>query len=158
MKLCTQLYVKNCPMCAVVSGSGKVWRPPCTMPHSCEMPISDSRDVTMGSTYKTIRANWYVLVFQDFLTKWPCACVFHCQTNRLIVLLRFQLKTLFHFLECQRISFNCLATSCLTACKEHNISHCLSFGNCDTSVYFQLNKICLSMFSRLKRKYFIVLY
>ena len=65
----TQKYTKNCPQCAVVTGGGRHHRPPLH-------PIPVSRPfqivgVDVMELPKTDRGNRYVLVFQDFLTKWP---------------------------------------------------------------------------------------
>jgi len=64
------LYVKNCPECAIVSGSGKSQRPPL-----CPIPVKHPFQILgmdIMALPKTTRGNQYVLVFQDFLTKWPC--------------------------------------------------------------------------------------
>ena len=65
----TQKYTRNCPQCAIVTGGGRHHRPPLH-------PIPVSRPfqivgVDIMELPKTDRGNRYVLVFQDFLTKWP---------------------------------------------------------------------------------------
>lgn len=67
----TMHYVRNCPECATVSGGGKGVRPPLH-------PIPVNRPfqivgVDIMELPKTTQGNKYVLVFQDFLTKWPMA-------------------------------------------------------------------------------------
>ena len=64
-------YARNCPECATVSGGGRVTRPPLH-------PIPVNRPfqivgVDIMELPKTTLGNKYVLVFQDFLTKWPMA-------------------------------------------------------------------------------------
>ena len=62
-------YVRNCPECLVVSGGGRIITPPS---HSIpvERPFQivgvDIMDLPVTS-----QGNKHVLVFQDFLTKWP---------------------------------------------------------------------------------------
>ena len=65
----TLKFTSNCPQCAVVTGGGRHHRPPLH-------PIPVSRPfqivgVDVMELPKTDRGNRYVLVFQDFLTKWP---------------------------------------------------------------------------------------
>ena len=62
-------HCKNCPQCAVVSGAGRIHRPPL-------QPIPVQRvfqilGVDVMELPKTDRGNKYVVVFQDFLSKWP---------------------------------------------------------------------------------------
>ena len=62
-------FCKNCPECAVVSGTGRVHRPPLH-------PIPVQRafqilGVDIMELPVTERGNRYLIVFQDFLTKWP---------------------------------------------------------------------------------------
>lgn len=64
-------YARNCPECAIVSGGGRVTRPPLC-------PILVNRPfqivgVDIMELPKTTLGNKYVPVFQDFLTKWPMA-------------------------------------------------------------------------------------
>ena len=65
----TQEFTRNCPQCTVVTGGGQHHRPPLH-------PIPVSRPfqivgVDVMELPRTERGNRYVLVFQDFLTKWP---------------------------------------------------------------------------------------
>ena len=62
-------YVNSCPECTIVSGGGKVQRPPLH-------PIPVSRPfqiigVDVMDLPKTTQGNKHVLVFQDLFTKWP---------------------------------------------------------------------------------------
>ena len=62
-------YVRNCPECAMVSGGGRVMTPP-LHPIPVNRPFQivgvDIMDLPL-----TTQGNKHVLVFQDFLTKWP---------------------------------------------------------------------------------------
>ena len=65
----TVKFASNCPQCAVVTGGSRQHRPPLH-------PIPVSRPfqiigVDVMELPTTERGNRYVLVFQDFLTKWP---------------------------------------------------------------------------------------
>jgi transposase InsO family protein len=67
----TLKFTTNCPQCVTVTGGGRHHRPPLH-------PIPVSRPfqivgVDVMELPKTDRGNRYVLVFQDFLTKWPFA-------------------------------------------------------------------------------------
>ena len=62
-------HCKNCPQCAIVTGAGRPGRPPL-------QPIPVSRPfqifgVDIMDLPKTECGNKHVIVFQDFLTKWP---------------------------------------------------------------------------------------
>ena len=62
-------FCKNCPECAVVSGTGKRQKPPLH-------PIQVGRPfqilgVDIMELPVSRKGNRYVVVFQDFLTKWP---------------------------------------------------------------------------------------
>ena len=62
-------HCKSCPQCAVVTGAGRPGRPPLR-------PIPVSRPfqivgVDVMDLPRTERSNKHVIVFQDFLTKWP---------------------------------------------------------------------------------------
>ena len=62
-------FAKNCPVCATVSGGGKVSRPPLH-------PIPVQRlfqivGVDVMDLPTTADGNCHVVVFQDYLTKWP---------------------------------------------------------------------------------------
>ena len=64
-------FVTNCPECAIVTGGGRHHRAPLH-------PIPVSRPfqivgVDIMELPQTNKGNKYVLVFQDFLTKWPLA-------------------------------------------------------------------------------------
>ena len=65
----TLRYARACPQCAIVSGGSKPSRPPL-------QPIPVSRlfqivGVDVMELPRTEQGNRYVLVFQDFLSKWP---------------------------------------------------------------------------------------
>ncbi len=67
----TLRFARNCPECAIVTGGG---RPHCPPLH----PIPVSRPfqivgVDIMELPMTCEGNKYVLVFQDFLSKWPMA-------------------------------------------------------------------------------------
>ena len=62
-------YAKICPECAIVSGGGRVNRPP-LHPIPVQRPFQIV-GVDVMELPKTTRGNKLVLVFQDFLTKWP---------------------------------------------------------------------------------------
>jgi len=62
-------HCKNCPQCALVTGTGRRTKPPL-------QPIPVERafqilGVDVMDLPKTERSNQHVVVFQDFLTKWP---------------------------------------------------------------------------------------
>jgi len=62
-------YCKKCPQCVVVGGTGRTIRPPLK-------PIPVQRafqilGVDVMDLPKTEMGNYHVVVFQDFLTKWP---------------------------------------------------------------------------------------
>ena len=62
-------YCSNCPQCAIVNGSGRVNKPPLS-PIPVQRPFQiigvDVMDLPV-----TELGNRHVVVFQDFLTKWP---------------------------------------------------------------------------------------
>ena len=65
----THHYCRNCPQCTISTGSGRQLKPPL-------QPIPVSRPfqiigVDIMDLPKTSRGNQHVVVFQDFLTKWP---------------------------------------------------------------------------------------
>ena len=80
------VYVKNCPECKVVCGGGKVKRPPL-----CPIPVTRPFQILgmdIMALPKTTKGNQYVLVFQDFLTKWPCVFALpDQQTDRIVKIL-----------------------------------------------------------------------
>ena len=79
-------YVKSCPECAIVSGGGRVQRPPLH-------PIPVSRPfqiigVDVMDLPKTAQGNKHVLVFQDLFTKWPMVFAIPDQkTDRIVRIL-----------------------------------------------------------------------
>ena len=88
------LYINNCPECAIVSGGGRVQRPP-LCPILVQRPFQ-ILGMDIMALPKTIRGNQYVSVFQDFLTKWPC--VFPLpdqQTNRIVKILAEDIVSFF---------------------------------------------------------------
>ena len=67
----TTRFTRNCPECAIITRGGRLSRPPLH-------PIPVSRPfqilgVDVLELPKTDDGNSYILVFQDFLTKWPMA-------------------------------------------------------------------------------------
>ena len=79
----TQKYTTNCPQCAIVTGGGRHHRPPLR-------PIPVSRPfqivgVDVMELPKTDNGDRYVLVFQDFLTKWPLVFPMPDQKSQRIV-------------------------------------------------------------------------
>jgi len=62
-------FSKNCAECAVVSGTGRKYRPP-LHPIPVQRPFQ-ILGVDIMELPTTERGNRYVIVFQDFLTKWP---------------------------------------------------------------------------------------
>ena len=62
-------FVKSCPECAIVSGGGRVRRPP-LHPIPVQRPFQIV-GVDVMTLPRTAQGNQHVLVFQDFLTKWP---------------------------------------------------------------------------------------
>ena len=61
--------VKRCPECAIVSGGGKVALPP-LHPIPVQRPFQILA-VDMMDLPTTSQENQHVIVFQDYLTKWP---------------------------------------------------------------------------------------
>ena len=62
-------FCKNCPQCAVTTGSGRVQRPPL---HPIPVQqIFQILGVDIMELPLTAHGNRYVIVFQDFLSKWP---------------------------------------------------------------------------------------
>ena len=67
----TVRFTSNCPQCVTVTGGGHHHRPPLhPIPVSCPFQIVG---VDIMELPTTNRGNRYVLIFQDFLTKWPMA-------------------------------------------------------------------------------------
>ena len=62
-------YCKSCPNCPFVSGGGRVGQPPLHPIHIFKAFQILGMDVM--ELPKTDKGNGYVLVIQDFLTKWP---------------------------------------------------------------------------------------
>lgn len=76
-------YVSGCPECTIVSGGGRVQRPPLH-------PIPVSRPfqligLDIMDLPKTAQGNVCVLVFQDYLTKWPMVYALPDQKTHRIV-------------------------------------------------------------------------
>ena len=62
-------FCKNCPDCAVVSGTGRKHVPPLhPISVQCSFQIFGVDIMELPITEK---GNCYVIAFQDFLTKWP---------------------------------------------------------------------------------------
>ena len=62
-------YCANCPQCAIVNPSGRVNRPP--LSYSGSECSSQIVGVDVMDLPKTEAGNKNVVVFQDFLSKWP---------------------------------------------------------------------------------------
>ena len=79
-------FVKNCPICSIVLGGGKVARPllhPIPIKPSFQIIGVDIMDLPT-----TVDGNSHVVVFQDYLTKWPLVFPVPDQkTTRLVRLL-----------------------------------------------------------------------
>ena len=65
----TDQFVKGCPGCAVVSGAGR-HRPPPLHPIPVKQPFQIV-EVDVMDLPVTTQGNKHVVVFQDYLTKWP---------------------------------------------------------------------------------------
>ena len=65
----TVKFCKSCPECAIVSGVGRRNKPPL-----CPIPVQRPFQIVgvdVMELPKTSKSNKYVIVFQDFATKWP---------------------------------------------------------------------------------------
>ena len=62
-------FVQNCPECTIVAGGSKVCRPP-LHPIPVQRPFQ-ILGIDIMELPKTAAGNKYVIVLQDFLTKWP---------------------------------------------------------------------------------------
>ena len=92
-------FVRNCPECAIVSGGGQVYRPP-LHPISVRRPFQimgvDIMDLPL-----TQQGNRHVVVFQDYLTKWPLVFPVPDQrAHRLARLLAKEVVPMFGVPEC----------------------------------------------------------
>ena len=65
----TLQFARNCPECAIVSGNGRRNRPP-LHPIPVQRPFQ-IMGMDVMELPKTDKGNRYVIVFQDYLTKWP---------------------------------------------------------------------------------------
>ena len=68
----TLKYVENCPECTITSGMGKHHRPPLH-----PIPVSRPFQIVgldLMELPQTKKGNKYVIVIQDYLTKWPLVC------------------------------------------------------------------------------------
>ena len=81
-------YVENCPECTIVMGNGRHYNPP-LHPIPIDRPFQIV-GVDLMELPKTRKGNKYVIVFQDYLTKWPLVYPLADQRHR--QLLRFWLK------------------------------------------------------------------
>lgn len=79
----TMKYVKNCPECAIVSGVGR-HRPPPLHPIPVQRPFQIIR-IDIMDLPKTETGNKHVVVFQDYLTKWPMVYAIPDQKTQRIV-------------------------------------------------------------------------
>ena len=89
----TLQFVRNCPACSVVSGGGKVLRPP-LHPTSVEHPFQMIR-VDVMNLPMTVNGNSHVVVFQDYLTKWPL--VFPVSDQKSVTLVRLLVEEVIPF-------------------------------------------------------------
>ena len=72
-------HCSSCPQCAIVNGSGRINRPP-LHPIPVQRPFQiTGRDII--DLPITTSGNHHVVVFQDFLTKWPLAFAVPDQKN-----------------------------------------------------------------------------
>ena len=62
-------YTKNCPQCAIVTGTGRKQQPPMHF-ISVGRPFQIA-GMDIMELHVTANGNCYVIVFQDFFTKWP---------------------------------------------------------------------------------------
>ena len=90
-------YCKSCPQCAIVNSSGRINKPPLH-------PIPVSRPfqiigVDVMDLPLTKAGNRHVVVFQDFLTKFPL--VFAVPDQKAIRLTKHLQRRLFHYLMSQ---------------------------------------------------------
>ena len=87
-------HCKNCPQCAVATGASRPGQPPL-------QPIPVSRPfqifgVDVMDLPKTERGNKHVIVFQDFLTKWPVVVPIPDQkTTRIVRILVEEIVSVF---------------------------------------------------------------
>ena len=61
-------FVKNCPEYAIVAGGGRVSHPPL---HPIPIPVTRPFQIIGIDLPATQQGNKHVVVFQDYLTKWP---------------------------------------------------------------------------------------
>ena len=59
-------YARNCPQCIIVAGTGKRQVPPMQ-----SIPVDRPFQIVGVDIPMTADGNRYVVVFQDFFTKWP---------------------------------------------------------------------------------------
>ena len=87
-------HCRNCPQCAFASGAGSVGKPPLqSIPVQRPFQIIG---VDIMDLPKTERGNKHVLVFKDFLTKWPMVYPVPDQkTKRIVQILVEELIPLF---------------------------------------------------------------
>ena len=64
-----QKYSKSCPECAIVTGGGRCHKPP-LHPIPVQRPFQ-IMGVDVMELPQTEQGNKYVVVFQDFFSKWP---------------------------------------------------------------------------------------
>ena len=67
----TMKYVESCPECTIITRTGRHYEPPLhPIPVSRPFQIGDADLMELP---RTSRGNKYVLVLQDYITKWPLA-------------------------------------------------------------------------------------
>ena len=94
----TKRFTTNCPQCAIVTGGSRRHRPPLH-----PIPVSRPFQIVVVDILelpKTDSGNQYLLVLQDFLTKWPFAFPLADQkTHRIVELLVTEVVPVFGVLE-----------------------------------------------------------
>jgi hypothetical protein len=91
-------YASNCPECAIATGGRKLDRPPIPVNRPFQIVGVDIMDLP-----QTLDGNKHVLVFQDYLIKWPM--VFPIPDQKTDRIVRIWWKILSLFLVCQRHYF-----------------------------------------------------
>ena len=86
-------FVRSCLTCAIVSGDGKLSRPP-LHPIPVQRPFQIV-GVDVMDLLKTTNGNCHIVVFQDYLTKWPL--VFPVADQKSITLVRLLVEEVIPF-------------------------------------------------------------
>ena len=97
----TQNFTRNCPQCAVVSEGRRRHRPPLhPIPVSQPFQIVGVDKMVLPTTDK---GNRYVLVFQDFLTKWALA--FPMLDQKSLHIVEFLVNEVIPLFGCTRVAY-----------------------------------------------------